>query len=576
MKLGCGIFGVAKELEKDFWGTMKKLAEYGYTAVEPLAAIGNADQIQPGVGVPGWISAILWDKERVLSVQDGLRELGLEISSMHAGLEFAENPLDAIEELVEIADATGIHTFVADLLFDTREKCEAAAELVSKGNRLLRQHDAELLLHNHDTEFTPSDVEGKTWMDIFLELADPDVRLQVDAGWALYAGANPVVFIQKYRERVASIHIKDICAAYHAVPRSGIFAETGTGALPCGTLFELAGELDLIEHGFMVDQDGPTPGHHILDDLKNGAAYFRNCQPRAHVARTIRENLEEKSMPAADTASKDASLAVKLAVFHPDLLDMSAQEGISQDEALIYVKSLGVDAVYLCWPVIQEDPDGMVDHIRAHGLEISGIFDIYDFANYPEDERYKAVIDFVAREGIAHFLAVPGNVDQGERRQQDMETLVTAMKNVCIYAAGKGVQVEMEDSDGDMPNCTEKDMLWFLSRIPGLRLCFDTGNFIYGGTSLEDADALLEKYITNYHMKDRAFTGDTPSCVCSDGRALYNTAVGSGDLPIEDVVKKLKERGYQGYLNIEVIGAENRKKAIADSAGWLKAQLARS
>lgn len=36
MELGCGLFGLAFELEQDFRGTLKKLADAGFTAVEPL------------------------------------------------------------------------------------------------------------------------------------------------------------------------------------------------------------------------------------------------------------------------------------------------------------------------------------------------------------------------------------------------------------------------------------------------------------------------------------------------------------------------------------------------------------
>ena len=36
MKIGCGLFGLGKEMQKDFTGTMVRLKEYGFSAVEPM------------------------------------------------------------------------------------------------------------------------------------------------------------------------------------------------------------------------------------------------------------------------------------------------------------------------------------------------------------------------------------------------------------------------------------------------------------------------------------------------------------------------------------------------------------
>ncbi len=65
MKLGCGLFGLAMELGEDFWGTMQKLADIGFTAVEPLYAFKEDTALQPGSPVPSFLKTILWNEEEV-------------------------------------------------------------------------------------------------------------------------------------------------------------------------------------------------------------------------------------------------------------------------------------------------------------------------------------------------------------------------------------------------------------------------------------------------------------------------------------------------------------------------------
>ena len=78
MKLGCGMYGLAFELEKDFWGTMQKLADAGFTAIEPLYAFPNDPALAPDSPDPAFLKTILWDDKKVAEYQPRLREMGLE------------------------------------------------------------------------------------------------------------------------------------------------------------------------------------------------------------------------------------------------------------------------------------------------------------------------------------------------------------------------------------------------------------------------------------------------------------------------------------------------------------------
>ena len=68
-------------------------------------------------------------------------------------------------------------------------------------------HQELIVYHNHTHEWRKD--RGEYLLDTLLKNVDPDlVCLQVDAGWAACAGANPKTFVEKYSGRVELMHVK--------------------------------------------------------------------------------------------------------------------------------------------------------------------------------------------------------------------------------------------------------------------------------------------------------------------------------------------------------------------------------
>jgi len=191
MKLGCGMYGLAFELEKDFWGTMQKLADAGFTAIEPLYAFPNDPALAPDSPVPAFLKTILWDDKKVAEYQPRLREMGLEISSLHVGFFGGKDLKEGCEQLVDCAKKSGITHFLTSLEFDNEEKTLAAAELLNKAEEYLKDTGVSLGYHNHAMEFNKiADGSDRTWMDLFLEKTVSDVKCQLDTGWQMYGGSQ--------------------------------------------------------------------------------------------------------------------------------------------------------------------------------------------------------------------------------------------------------------------------------------------------------------------------------------------------------------------------------------------------
>lgn len=275
MKLGCGLFGLAIELEKDFWGTMKMLADVGFTAVEPLYSFPNDPALLPGSPVPSFLKTIMWNDERVAEYLPRLKELGLEISSMHVGFLFGKDVREGCEEMLAFAGKYGVSHFMTSLEFDSPEKANHAANLMNTASDLLRSSGVTLGYHNHAMEFTPfGDGSGRTMMDAFLEKTAPDVCLQLDVGWQMYGGDDIISFMQRYKDRIVSVHLKDFVKNFKTVPVEESFAALGDGVLPTPEILSLLPELNLMENGLMIDQDKAAKGAILSEDLQKGAAWL--------------------------------------------------------------------------------------------------------------------------------------------------------------------------------------------------------------------------------------------------------------------------------------------------------------
>ena len=103
--------------------------------------------------------------------------------------------------------------------------------------------------HDHPDEF--KQLEGKIPMEVLADNTDKSVILQLDAGAALAAGADPVAFIKKYPGRIRSMHVKDWS------PESGKGFEVllGEGAGKWKEIFAAAEKVGGIEN-YLIEQEG--------------------------------------------------------------------------------------------------------------------------------------------------------------------------------------------------------------------------------------------------------------------------------------------------------------------------------
>jgi sugar phosphate isomerase/epimerase len=181
-RVGLMLYSVRGECERDFEGTLRAVAEIGYEGVELFDLHGHE-----AVRVRGWLD-----------------ELGLAAAGRHISLRAVEREL---HELAAEAMALGTPRLVVSWIEPPASVDDAAASADRLGRVARESADAglELGFHNHDGELQALE-DGRALID---RLLDAPIFLELDLGWAWWAGIDPVELLERTRGRAPLVHVKD-------------------------------------------------------------------------------------------------------------------------------------------------------------------------------------------------------------------------------------------------------------------------------------------------------------------------------------------------------------------------------
>lgn len=89
----------------------------------------------------------------------------------------------------------------------TYDEVMSEIEMLQEAAAKCKAEGIKLAYHNHDHEFLIS-FNGLTVFDMLLAYA-PDLWLELDVGWATFAGLNPVDVLHRVAPRLSAVHFKD-------------------------------------------------------------------------------------------------------------------------------------------------------------------------------------------------------------------------------------------------------------------------------------------------------------------------------------------------------------------------------
>ncbi len=225
------LYTVREAAGQDFVGTLKRVAEMGYPAVE-FAGFG-------GLSAP--------------DLRARLDEFGLKAPSAH--IPYASLVEDAAKATADLKTLGTEYAVVPYIGNEHRESVDAAKRFAASLNPIARTvTDAGLKFayHNHDFEFRPiPDGSGKTMWEILQEETDPaTVAFELDIYWVAYGGGDALAILQANPARYPLLHFKDMTGEGDARRD----APVGEGTVDWGPFLTAS---EGTSHWFVVEQDTP-------------------------------------------------------------------------------------------------------------------------------------------------------------------------------------------------------------------------------------------------------------------------------------------------------------------------------
>lgn len=271
MEFGVQIFGCLSECKENPDAFFRKMAEAGYNQIEPCILFDDPVEMLNNAKKQDnqfmeRLAECIWKPEELPEYLKLMEQYGLQLSSAHV---FAGDYIQAADKMIETAKKNHIKAYVINCNQQTiGTEFEQFAGEASKLSRILQAQGIELWIHNNGAEIKARvNYKGRKVpaLTAVLDLCkEAGVGAQIDVGWVLYGGIDPVEYLKEVGESVRSIHFKDLKKDFSSREAGDIFACLGDGALNVAEILEVIPDQSDIT--VLVDQDASDID--ILEDLR--------------------------------------------------------------------------------------------------------------------------------------------------------------------------------------------------------------------------------------------------------------------------------------------------------------------
>lgn len=226
-----------RELDESLPDLLARVGEAGFDGVE-FAGLGDDDPED---------------------VADALDDAGLEAAAAHVPMgELEDDPGGIARTYHRLGCEWTVVPYLDAANFESERSAVRTARRLDELAARMEGHSTSLCYHNHDHEF--SNVNGTTGFEVFC--SESEIEIELDVGWAVAAGEDPLSLLDSLAGRVPLVHIKDT--------RNGRPVELGEGDVDltaCATAARESGADWLV-----YEHDDPADP---LASLRHGAERLR-------------------------------------------------------------------------------------------------------------------------------------------------------------------------------------------------------------------------------------------------------------------------------------------------------------
>jgi sugar phosphate isomerase/epimerase len=191
--IGFQLYTVRGEFARDVPGTLKRLGQIGYQAVEFWGYGGTPE---------------VYQKYSAAELRKLLDESGLKCCGMHLELKALEK--DHLKRTIENNQILGseyLNVAAAKEKMSSDEGIIELANLLNEAASECRPQKMWVGYHAHPFDFEK--INGRFAWDLLFSRAEPSVNMQMDVGNCLAGNGDPIAMLKKFQGRTRSIHIKE-------------------------------------------------------------------------------------------------------------------------------------------------------------------------------------------------------------------------------------------------------------------------------------------------------------------------------------------------------------------------------
>jgi len=259
LPLAIQLYSVRELLPTDYAGTLKKLSALGYHEVEAAGYYNHS----------------------VAEVKQAMSDAGLNLVSSHHSAGDLHKQFDQILAFNKDLGvkyiicsspgkkdpSQGNHTPM------TLDDWKWNADELNKFGEKVNAAGLKFGYHNHFPEFHKTD--GLVPYDVLMSRTDPSkVVMEMDCGWVIVGGGDPIAYLRKYSTRIAMLHVKDFkksATPFSETNRPAI-AELGQGFIDYAPILQAAAKTGHVKHCFIEQEGFDMPP---MESLKVDAEYMR-------------------------------------------------------------------------------------------------------------------------------------------------------------------------------------------------------------------------------------------------------------------------------------------------------------
>ncbi|WP_158820678.1 sugar phosphate isomerase/epimerase [Granulicella sp. S156] len=254
--IGLQLYSVGDDLQKDVPGTLRQIRALGYERVETAGFAGLTAK----------------------AFRTQLDQARLVCPSTHLPVGNHE-----LGPLFEDAHVVGARYVVSSALFSksgdqTLDDYRTMADRLNDLGRKAKAVGLQYAYHNHNFEFRKLDGD-RIGYDVLLKHTDPElVAFELDCGWIVAAGFNPIEYFRHYPGRYRMLHVKDFVAT--TGPSTSLAkderpqgVELGRGHIHYKPILLAAAEAGI--HDYYVEQEPPFLDMPALAAIKVDYQYLR-------------------------------------------------------------------------------------------------------------------------------------------------------------------------------------------------------------------------------------------------------------------------------------------------------------